>query len=405
MGWREDLKEASLDGVEFQYEDVSGDIGADIAIHDVATSGRPVAEPISEGAELFTLNAWIVGDDYMVDRDRMIEVLRKPATHRFVHPTRGTFQVALASRVKTSERRTEQGMWRASFTLIVVEDQAFPIIRDGRTDVLDQVGVLNLALLDSYSRRFKLGAFVKKITGAIGLATAAMRAVEGKIQSAMNITESFGDAVTGFTSQADSLLRKPGDMVNGMTSTALGIFGGITSFADGLPNSVQRSQSTFTQGLDLIFAQERPEASSISTPENDLEFSNSVEWWLTNRVSFLSAAASTTTDLVFTSSDEVFVFQDQFLDFFDQIAQDPDLDDQLYVEVRQLKAVIFGYLAQVAQQLPQITTYTTRKTLPSLVIAYTLYQDASRDLEVVARNNIKRPTFVSAQPLEVLSDG
>ena len=169
MGWREDLKDASLDGVVFQYEDVSGDIGADVVLHDVATSGRPVAEYISEGAELFTMNAWLVGEDYMVDRDRLIEVLRAPREHRFVHPTRGTFQVALASRVRTRESRTEQGMWRASFTVIAVEDQRFPVIRDASTAVLDQVGVLNLALLDAYGRRFRPGAFVKGIIGAIGL--------------------------------------------------------------------------------------------------------------------------------------------------------------------------------------------------------------------------------------------
>ena len=81
---------------------------------------------------------------------------------------------------------------------------------------------------------------------------------------------------------------------------------------------------------------------------------------------------------------------------------DPDLDDELFVQVRQLKAEVFGYLSEIAQQLPSLTKYTTAKTLPSLVIAYTLYEDAERDLEIVARNNIKRPTFIAAQTLEVL---
>jgi len=403
VGWREDLKEASLDGVAFQYEEVNGDIGADNAIHDVATSGRPVIEPISEGAELFTLNAWLVGEDYMIDRDRLIEVLRTPGTHRFVHPTRGTFQVGLASRVRTSERRTEQGMWRATFTLVVAEDQAFPLIRDARTAVTDQVGVLNLSLLDAYQRRFRPGAFVKGIIGAIGLATGAMRLAEGKIQSAMNLTEAFGDAVTGFTKQAESLIRKPDDMINGLTSTALGIFAGVVSFDPDLVNSLQRSQSTFTQALSLMFDLDRPDEST-TTPEGALEQQNSVQFWLANRVSTVAASANALVDLEFASSDEVFAFQSQYLDVFDQLAADPDLDDQLYVQIRQLKAVVFGYLSDIAQQLPSITTYTTAKTLPSLVIAYTLYTDAERDLEIVARNDIKRPTFVPPRTLEVLDE-
>ena len=47
MTWRDEFKEATLGGVQFQYTEVGGELGADIVIHDVATSGIPVAEPIS----------------------------------------------------------------------------------------------------------------------------------------------------------------------------------------------------------------------------------------------------------------------------------------------------------------------------------------------------------------------
>ena len=106
------------------------------------------------------------------------------------------------------------------FRLVVTSDFSIPLIRDSSADLLKRVSTLNLALIASYKRRFKVGTFVKQIIGTIGLATAAMRVVEGKIQAAMNLTEAFGSAVTGFADQASALLRKPGDMVTSMTGTA-----------------------------------------------------------------------------------------------------------------------------------------------------------------------------------------
>ena len=403
MTWRDELKQATLDGVPFDYTEVSGEFGADVIIHRISTSGLPVSEPISEGEDSFSFNAFIVGDDYFAGRDDLVRVLNTPSNHTLVHPTRGTHEVALDGRARMTESLNEQGLVRISFTLVKVENQAFPIIRDARTELTDQVAVVNLQLLEVYQRRFRLGAFVGGILSAINLATAAMLIAQGKIQAAMNIAQSFGNSVTGFLDQADSLLRQPGQFISGLTSTAIGIFAGITSFADDLPNPVSRSQSTFEQVFDQMFNQPRPELEP-TTREGQLEQDNAVQTWIANRVSAVSAASNTLAELQFTSSDEVFAFQDKFLANFDALASEPDLDDALYVELRQLKANVFGFLQTVAQQLPSLTKYTTAKTLPALVIAYNLYEDANRDHEIVDRNNISRPTFVPPRTLEVLSD-
>lgn len=406
MGWREDQKEfAKLDGLKFGYEEVSDDVGADVVIHRIASSGRPVLEGISEGEDVFNVIATIVGEEYLVDMDRMIEILKKPRAHQFEHPYRGTFKVGLEGKAKLINRRTSGGACQFTFKLVVLQDQVFPLIRDARTDVLNQVGFLNLALLDAYSRRFNVGTFVKQIIGTIGIATAVMRAVEGKIQAAMNITSAFGSAVTGFASQASSLLRNPGDMITSMTSTAIGILGGIQTAVDDLPSRNSRAQNTFTQGMRLIFDQERPGPSAISTPESRLEEENSIQWWLANRVSFVSGAAEALVDLTFTSSEQVQLFKQEFLTFFDEISLDPDLDDQVYTEIRQLKANVVVFLSAIAQELPELTTYVTYKALPALVVAYEIYGNNEHDLEIVDRNEVQHPMFVPPRTLEVVGSG
>jgi len=378
MGWRDDQKEfGKLDGKKFIYENVNDSGGADGVIHRIATSGRPVYEGISEGEESFDIVARFVGEDYLVDMDDFIEILRKPKTHKFEHPYRGTFrQVALDGEYSLSNSRSNGGMCEFRFKLVVTEDQAFPLIRDASFDLLNQVGT-------------------------IGLATAAMRVVEGKIQAAMNLTEAFGSAVTGFADQASALLRKPDDMITSMTGTAIGIIAGVASSVDDLPSRNRRAQSTFTQAMREIFGQPRPSQPRLSTPESLLERDNSIQWWLANRISFVSGAAAAVTDMSFSSTDEVNLFKSEFLGFFDQITIDPDLDDQMYSQIRQLKANVMEYLAGVAQDLPQLTTYTTHKALPALVVAYQIYGDNDRNLEIVDRNNVIDPMFVPPRTLEV----
>lgn len=404
MVWRDDKRDTgSLDGKKFQYEESGQELGADGVVHFIATSGRPVYEGVSEGVDIFPVDAYFVGDDYLSDKQDFIDILKKPTTHQFVHPTQGRFKVALLGRARVTETNKEGGVCRFTFRLIVVEDPAFPLIIDSGAGIDLQVDALNLALIAAYSARFKLGAFAKKILGAIGLATAAMRVVEGKIQAIMNISESFGDAVSGFADQAASLLRKPEDMITSMAGTALNIMATINEAKDDLQDRSGRSQSAFLQGMNLIFEQERPEEAFSPTPESDLEQNNAIEFWLANRVTFLGAAASSVTDMVFESSSEVETFKASFLTFFEDVSLDANLDDQLYSEIRQLKAQVVRYLSEVAQNLPEITTFTTAKALPALVVAYMIYEDPERDQEIVSRNDVTHPMYVPPRTLEVIS--
>jgi prophage DNA circulation protein len=52
--------------------------------------------------------------------------------------------------------------------------------------------------------------------------------------------------------------------------------------------------------------------------------------------------------------------------------------------------------------LRRVVSYNNKTTLPALVIAYKVYGDATRDIDIITRNNLPDPGFVSAQLLEVL---
>jgi len=80
-------------------------------------------------------------------------------------------------------------------------------------------------------------------------------------------------------------------------------------------------------------------------------------------------------------------------------------DDNVYPALRDLRAAVVNDLNTRAATLPSLLTVTPVKTEAALVLAWRLYADATRDAEIVARNDVIYPGFVTGgQPLEVLSD-
>lgn len=71
----------------------------------------------------------------------------------------------------------------------------------------------------------------------------------------------------------------------------------------------------------------------------------------------------------------------------------------------ELQAETVGIILEEGYGLPQLVTYTTKTTQPACVIAQTLYQDSTREQEIILRNNqnIKNPLFMPLE-LEVLSE-
>lgn len=76
----------------------------------------------------------------------------------------------------------------------------------------------------------------------------------------------------------------------------------------------------------------------------------------------------------------------------EEIAAD-EMDQASFMSLIMLDAAVTNFLVVTARPLPEMRTYQFAAVLPSLVIAYRLYQDASRADQVVAENKIVHPAF------------
>lgn len=100
----------------------------------------------------------------------------------------------------------------------------------------------------------------------------------------------------------------------------------------------------------------------------------------------------------------------QALDTRDAFADAIDIEaatasDEAFQGLQDLRTAICAAVPPPDQDLPELASVTLAACVPSLVLAYDLYEDAGREAEIVARNRIRHPGFVpAATPLEVLVD-
>lgn len=78
---------------------------------------------------------------------------------------------------------------------------------------------------------------------------------------------------------------------------------------------------------------------------------------------------------------------------------------ELMQALRNTKEVVVEYIREIILELPRMRTIQLPEKMPSLVLAYDLYEDLSRADEIESRNKIPYPAFVpSGKDLKVLSE-
>ena len=79
-------------------------------------------------------------------------------------------------------------------------------------------------------------------------------------------------------------------------------------------------------------------------------------------------------------------------------------DDDLYNALSGMSEAVLSTVNEKSKDLAQISTTSFLDSKPSLVLAYELWADATRDQEIVDRNKIEHPSFLPPNTdLEILS--
>lgn len=168
MSWIDQLQPASFRDVPFQVHEVSHQAGDTVVIREYPFQDLPTVFRMGEGAEEIKFSAYVIGDDYIEQREALREVLSGEGV--LIHPTAGTIRVYVAGRYGIKEAIVEEGgMARFDLTFIRAESRRYPTgVTNTEDEAFDAASEAMDAAEDLFSAEFTLGGVQGWVANAAG---------------------------------------------------------------------------------------------------------------------------------------------------------------------------------------------------------------------------------------------
>ena len=468
MGWRDRLRPATFRGVQFSVLTVESEYGRRQVTHQAALVDVPFSEDLGRAADAFQVEGYIVGEDYDQTRDELIKAIRDTAgPGRLVHPYQGEKSV-IASGFRIREDSAEQRMCRFTVSFGEAGELSQPTESVDAPNVLaDRAGAISDASVDSFADAFTVDGFpqfvrdsAKSVLGQVGnyLATptaflsgaySTVSDVVGGVTDAFSSISSVFSDVTGFVGDAlsflpdelsdyqalvsdfmdsfDSLIDFPSDRSSpGSSSTALSralasptlpptLSGAVLKLVGGVRQTYGSNSGNILSGLLSVL----PRSSEAGTTTGGTPVAPGTPGVTPSRAQIASNVdaltdfirQTTVAQLAVVAVSQEYETVDSAVKVRDAVAEVIDQEaevtksDQVYSQLTQTRAELVKALPAANQSPARVVPYTPAATLPALVIAQTLYDDATRADQIVSRNMPRHPGFISGgSPIQVLSD-
>jgi prophage DNA circulation protein len=396
MSWRDRYRQASFRGVEFFVESADSTHGRRQAVHEFPDRDVPYTEDLGRKAREWTLDGYLIGDDYDLVRNQLQSACETPGPGQLVHPYRGELTVECAG-LTISEKSQDGRMCRVSMVFREAGEQSFPrsvtdsvnaISRAGNSVIgAAQGGFIERFLTDGFP------AFVREAAAArVQQLTSFLENPGYPFGADIQAASDFVYSVRDLAADAMDLVLEPSRLVGRITSV-LGSIRGV--FGD---NSASVLGGMYQEFDDTYIG-------STGTPSRRQQGENFEAVGEFVRQVAISEGAKAAVVTEYPSYQEAVTARDTLLDAIDEESERTTNDDA-YVAINGLRTEVVRGIPDQAERLPQLLDYTPRATLPGLLVAYQLYGDASREAEITARNRPRHPGFmIGGQALEVLSDG
>ena len=130
MSWREQLQEASFRGATFKVTAHSSEqAGRRVQVHEYPGRDRVWSEDLGLKTKEFSVQAYVLGADYMATRDRLVDACAKAGSGLLIHPWLGRVMV-ICTGCQLSERVDEGGVARLKLSFVDAGERLFPSVRN-----------------------------------------------------------------------------------------------------------------------------------------------------------------------------------------------------------------------------------------------------------------------------------
>ncbi|MDB2704918.1 DNA circularization N-terminal domain-containing protein [Pseudomonadota bacterium] len=155
MSFRDQLQSGSFRGVPFYTLTVEGEIGRRVVTHEYPNRDKPYNEDLGRASRGFTVECYVSGDSYMVDRNALTEALEAKNSGTLIHPFWGEMQAqAVTTRIKESS--DQEGVAYFSIKFIEAGDNENPASNNDTAALIDLsaddlLDAANADFLDKYT--------------------------------------------------------------------------------------------------------------------------------------------------------------------------------------------------------------------------------------------------------------
>jgi len=414
--WRKQLRPGSFRGVSFSVKGAQTQVGRRVVAHEYPQRDDVFPEDMGLKADAFTIEAIVIGPDYITARDALIEALKTRGPGVLIHPYYGQRTVTLANPARISETPEDGGLARFSLDFIEAGENTEPSARqDTQAGVEDAADAANEAIADDFAGEYSLdGApdFVE--ASALDLAKDAMAGLESARRALvpdLTVLSDYMAAASGVVGSLNSLIRAPA----AYAQSILGAVGALKALANSPLNALNSYRGLFNYGSK--------HASVPTTTPSRIRQSNnqSAQACLCRRAALIEGAR-VASRVSYDTYDQAVAMRDDLAARLDDEAAGivpaatgnaapattlREVSDEVYQALTALRVALVRDMTARSINAPRVTSVTLSATLPALVAAYKIHGDPTRADELIARNRatIRHPGFVpGGVGLEVVSD-
>ena len=402
-GWRARLRRASFRGVRFYTEEFGGEYGRRWADHEYPGRDTPFAEDLGRRQRVWQFTGYTIGNFYLADRDRIIAACEEAGPGELVHPTLGAVQ-AVCRTVAFTEERGRGGHCIFQFEFAEAGELQEPA-QASDTNLACEFAAddLGAASLDSFAGGFSVagggvwvtdnaagdvanfaGGLDRLRLPAAGYPQGALVGAIGNLDSNASslvltpplLGAAVDDAFGAFTNAGDA-----GPVVAGMLTMATGWQAGAAPGSGGLPLQLGRQGTAPSVVLLPIPARRARNAAVFERLVRQLAL-REVGYAVTGMSLDNYEAATALRHKIAAAFGEV-----------ENAAADAG-DDLVFAALAELLGAITRMIQARAANLNPLVTYRTAATANTLTLAWRLYQNSGRDLELAIRTAARNPAFL-----------
>jgi prophage DNA circulation protein len=434
--WKDNLQQASFQGIPFEIEGHSAEFGRRIVSHAFPFRDKPYNEDLGKKQRTLQVTGFLVGENYFAIRDKLIAAIEKGKSGELVHPYLGTMQVECAT-LSVSENFNKGRYCTLNFTFIESgANSPLKVLENKAAKVQALFSAVHGAGLQSFGKNFtSLAGTSKYLQQVLQALNSVMQGFNNAERAVTSIPILGADMAYIFNKIRQKMTRSSmsgGDLGNVLWGCFAALKVSLTGKASdpekqavatltpryampGMFYSVQHhslaaaeEERFFTAIQKAERVQKRILAFKIlfylrlsekrrnvwRTSEARRAERNILELETLLQIFIMCAWCDFAMGATFLSVNEVNKARDDIAEALDALMNRPLLDDTLYLMLYQLRSFVYETLNSVANELPVMKSIVVRYPQTLLHFCFEQFGNLNKESEILYLNNIKNPDFL-----------